>query len=157
MFLPFPFAYSSAYDNSSYEAGSEAGASAGKGLWASLHMPDHFPGQTDLLKICGHMGPAEAALLILAGIIYLLWGVKIYKQLVTINAAILGLLLGAVIGEKVGSTVAGAVIGGFTLAAVTWPLMKHAVAIMGAVFGALVGRASGGRAISRRRCAGRAD
>ena len=60
--------------------------------------------------------------------------------LVTINASILGAYLGALIGEKAGNSVAGAMVGGFSAAALTWPTLKYAVAIMGGLFGLLFGR-----------------
>lgn len=85
------------------------------------------------------MGPAMAALLILAGVIYLLFGVYMFRVLVMLNAALLGAYLGALLGSHGHAPAAGAFLGGFTAAAVTWPLMKHAVAVMGGIFGAVLG------------------
>lgn len=105
--------------------------------WAQL--PTHWPGQGDLLHWCQTMGPAIAALLILAGVIYLLFGVYMFRVLVMLNAALLGAYLGALLGSHGRAPAAGAFLGGFTAAAITWPLMKHAVAVMGALFGAILG------------------
>jgi hypothetical protein len=107
--------------------------------WVQLHLPTHWPGQTDLLQWCHTMGPGEAALMILAGVVYLLWGLEIYKFLVILNAALLGAFLGAIVGTKVGEEIVAAAIGAFMAGAVAWSLMKYAVSLMGGIFGALAG------------------
>jgi hypothetical protein len=106
---------------------------------ASIQFPNHWPLQADLLQWCHTMGPGMAVLLILGGIIYLLFGLYIFKILVTMNAAIMGAYLGAVVGETSGTAIPAAIVGGLLAAAATWPIMKHAVGIMGGVFGALLG------------------
>ena len=103
------------------------------------HIPDHWPAQGDLLTWAQHMGALTAAMLVLAGVVYLLFGVYSYRALVTINAAVLGACIGALLGDHAGNAVAGAMVGGFAAAAATWPLMKYAVAVMGGVFGLLLG------------------
>src|SRR5438128_1788356 len=102
-------------------------------------LPEHWPAQGDLLQWCQHMGPATAAILILAGIVYLAFGIYIYRTLVTVNAAVVGTYLGGLLGNKLGNALAGAMVGGFLGAAVTWPMMKYAVAVMGGIFGMLAG------------------
>ena len=102
-------------------------------------MPHHFPEQGDVLSFCYKMGPGEAALFVIVGVIILLFGISLFKAVVMVNAAIVGAALGAFLGEKAGNDTVGAVIGGFTAAVVSWPLMKHAVAIMGFAVGAMVG------------------
>src|SRR5262249_50145482 len=57
----------------------------------------------------------------------------------TLNAALVGAFIGARIGEKGGSAAAGACVGALLSGAITWPMMKYAVAAMGGIFGALVG------------------
>ena len=106
---------------------------------AYLHLPSHWPLQGDLLHYCHEMGPGLAVGLILGGIVYLLFGYYIFKILVTLNAALLGAYFGAVLGEKSGAAVPAAVIGGLLSAAATWPVMRYAVAIMGGIFGAMLG------------------
>lgn len=108
-------------------------------LWELLKLPAHWPMQADLLQWCERMGPAEAAILLIGGVVYLLFGWYLFKTLVTLNAALLGGFVGARIGSHAGSAVAGFCVGGFVCAAITWPLMKYAVAVMGGVFGALLG------------------
>jgi len=104
-----------------------------------LSFPTHWPAQTDLLDSCRTMTPGTAAILVVMGIVYLLFGWYMFKALVTLNAAILGAWIGACLGEHTNDAIAGAFIGGFTAAAITWPLMKWAVAVMGGIFGALLG------------------
>src|SRR5687768_6855723 len=85
------------------------------------------------------MGALTAALLVIAGVTYLLFGVYAYRALVTINAAVVGTYLGAIIGHRAGNATAGAMVGGFAACALAWPLMKYAIALMGGVFGMLLG------------------
>ncbi len=104
-----------------------------------VRLPDHWPAQTDLLDWCNHMGPGMAALLIILGVVYLLFGFSMFRWLVLLNAAAAGAVLGAIIGDKTGGTAPLAIVGAVALAAVTWPTMKYAVALMGGAFGAMVG------------------
>src|SRR5262252_4618827 len=99
----------------------------------------HWPAQHDLLSWCVKMGPAESAFLVMAGIIYLLWGVQWFKWLVTINFALMCAMVGAWLGKAGEAEVICAVIGLFAGAAIAWPLMKYAVAAMGGVVGGLLG------------------
>lgn len=85
------------------------------------------------------MTPGAAALLMIGGVIYLLCGFYIFKILVTLNAALVGGYIGMMIGARSEAEIVGALVGGFVAAAVTWPLMKYAVAVMGAIFGGMLG------------------
>jgi hypothetical protein len=105
--------------------------------WPNL--PAHVPAQGDMLSWAQNMGPAMAALLVVAGIIYLAFGVYFYRGLVTLNAALAGVYLGGLLGAKFGNSLAGAMVGGCAAAAIVWPGMKYAVAIMGGIFGMLLG------------------
>lgn len=104
-----------------------------------FQVPDHWPGQLDLVQWCSQMGPALAAVLIVAGVIYLLFGYKSFKTLMVVNGAVVGAIAGAILGDKVGALIPLAIVGAVLMAAVVWPTMKHSVAVMGAIFGALVG------------------
>jgi hypothetical protein len=108
-------------------------------IWDKLNLPSHWPVQTDLLQWCQEMSPGAATILIIGGLIYLLFGFYIFKMLVVLNAALVGGFIGMKIGEQGGSGVAGGCVGAFVCGAVTWPLMKYAVAFMGGIFGALLG------------------
>lgn len=104
-----------------------------------LQPPRHWPAQMDLLNWCEQMNAGTAAILVIAGLVYLLFGSSIYKWLVMLNAALLGAYLGALSGLRGNAVLPGAMTGGFIAAAMTWPLMKWAVAVMGALFGGVLG------------------
>jgi hypothetical protein len=103
------------------------------------NVPTTWPRQHDLLTWCQQMTPGVAAALIIVGIIYLLFGYQIFKLVVLLNAAIVGAYYGAYLGKEGDAATIGAVILGVAAAAIAWPTMKYAVAIMGGMFGALLG------------------
>jgi hypothetical protein len=105
------------------------------------HLPQHWPAQGDVLSWAQNVGALTAAVMVLAGVIYLLYGVYAYRMLVTMNAAVVGAYIGGLLGEQAGNATAGAMVGGFACAALSWPLMKYAVAIMGGAFGMVLGAA----------------
>jgi hypothetical protein len=105
-----------------------------------FQIPDHWPAQGDLLTWCQQIGPGLAALLVLVGVIYLLFGLNIFKALVMLNAACVGAAVGMLIADKANAAeIPLAITGAFIAAVLTWPLMRWAVAIMGGVFGMLLG------------------
>jgi hypothetical protein len=103
--------------------------------------PTHWPGQMDLLEWCQTMSPGMAAGLVVAGIVYLLFGYYLFKLLITFNAAFIGAYIGVAIGSRFDGAVAGGILGAFICGAIAWPLMKWAVAVMGGIAGALIGAA----------------
>lgn len=103
------------------------------------HLPEHFPAQGDVLAWAQGVGALTAAVMVLAGVVYLLYGVYAYRMLVTLNAAVVGAYIGGLLGEHAGNATAGAMVGGFACAALSWPMMKYAVAIMGGSFGMILG------------------
>jgi hypothetical protein len=104
-----------------------------------LNFPAHWPGQVDLLVWFHEMGSAVALLLVLLGLVYLLFGYYLFKPLVLLNAAFIGAMTGVIISNKTGGPLPSGILGGFIAAAATYPLMKWAVALMGGLFGALLG------------------
>jgi len=120
-------------------AAAEVATRSSDTFMAWLRAPWMLPEQADLLQWCRDMNPGAATLLVVAGVVYLLFGFYMFKWLVTLNAALVGAYIGSLIGRTGDAAVAGAFMGGFTAAAATWPLMKYAVTIMGGVFGALLG------------------
>ena len=95
--------------------------------------------ETDLLHICREMNSGSALVLMLAGIVFLLWGFYAFKALVTLNAILIGAWIGSMIGQRTGGPLPAALIGAFTAATITWPLMKYAIAVMGGLIGTLIG------------------
>src|SRR4051794_23831639 len=104
-------------------------------LGAFFSSPAHWPAQTDLLGWCQSMSPGAACVLLMGGIVYLLFGFYIFKALVTLNAAVVGSYIGYAVGRHADAGLVGAIVGGVLSAALTWPLMKYAVALMGGIFG----------------------
>ena len=104
-----------------------------------LDFPTHWPGQLDLLVWFHEMGSAVALLLVLLGLVYLLFGFYLFKPLVLLNAAFIGSMVGVYISQKTGGPLPSGILGGFIGAAITYPLMKWAVAVMGGLFGAILG------------------
>lgn len=99
-----------------------------------------MPGKAQLMGWCQEMGPGTAILLVLVGVVYLLYGWTLFKWLVTLNAALLAGYVGMMLGQRAGGyMVAGAFIGAAAGAAVAWPLMRWAVAVIGGLVGACVG------------------
>jgi hypothetical protein len=102
-------------------------------------VPAQWPAQMDLLTACQRMGPGEACILVILGVVYLMFGYSIFRALVTLNAMAAGAYLGALMGRSSNALAAGALIGAIVAAAITFPLMKYAVMIMGGIFGAALG------------------
>jgi hypothetical protein len=72
------------------------------------------------------------------GVIILMYGWQIYKALTVIGFGILGLHLGLWVGQHIQKPIPGAIVGCALLVILAIPLMKWAVAILGAVAGAIL-------------------
>ena len=88
-------------------ASQPAASSAG----AFLRVPSHWPGQGDLLDWCQSISPLASTVLVIAGLIYLAYGWKAFKGLVTLNAAFVGAFIGALLGQRGGNWFGGACVG----------------------------------------------
>jgi hypothetical protein len=86
-----------------------------------------------------NLQPWQAALLIPLGLVSLLYGLKLFRGMVVIYAAMVGVLVGYVVAEQVGlNPIVGVVVGGLVLGAVSWPLLKGAAVVLGGLAGALL-------------------
>lgn len=129
-----------AHENAAQYASHAQGAAAHATHAADMiAFPHHWPAQADLITLCQQMSPGIATLLLGLGLVYLLWGYTAYKGLIVVNAAVLGASIGSTMGESIHAELPLAIVGAFAAAALTWPLMKWAVAIMGGLFGGLLG------------------
>ncbi|MHC4488259.1 MAG: hypothetical protein ACYS9C_04355 [Planctomycetota bacterium] len=84
------------------------------------------------------LGLLEALTFISFGAVCLVYGWRVFKMLVVISFGLLGLLLGLTVSDKVSggdSQILGGLIGLGLLAALSVPLMRWAVSILGAVAG----------------------
>lgn len=119
---------------------SSSAALAGPLEWIHNGRP---PTQDEFIQYLTGMDPLQAVLLLALGLTYLLSGFKLYKVLVTLNAACLGFALGHVIGSLAQTPhnlpVVTGIAGGLLLGVLSWPLMKFAVSLMGALVGSVAG------------------
>jgi hypothetical protein len=80
----------------------------------------------------------QALIAVSFGAVYLLYGWRIFKVLTVVCFGMLGLFAGMKFGGMTGSVLWGGVIGLLGLAALSIPLMKWAVSLLGAVAGGIV-------------------
>lgn len=80
----------------------------------------------------------QAVITISFGVVYLLYGWRIFKVLVMICSALVGLYAGIKIGAQIDQKLWGGVVGLVVLAAVSLPLMRWAVCILGAIAGGIL-------------------
>jgi len=80
----------------------------------------------------------QAVIALSFGLVYMLYGWRIFRILVVISFALIGMFLGIYIGDRSGSEALGGLIGAIVLAALSWPLMKWCVFILGGAAGALM-------------------
>ncbi len=80
----------------------------------------------------------EAVLAISFGVVYMLYGWRIFKILVVICFGLVGLFGGIKIGQRFDSQILGAVVGLFLMAALSVPLMRWAVSLLGALAGGIL-------------------
>ena len=80
----------------------------------------------------------QAVIGISFGVIVLMYGWRIYKALTVIGFGILGLYLGLWIGNQFQKPLPGAIVGCVLLVVLAIPLMRWAVAVLGAVAGGIL-------------------
>ena len=87
------------------------------------------------------LGLIEALTFISFGTVCLLYGWRVFKVLVVICFALIGLFGGAMAADKISGhnhQILGAVVGLIVLAAVAIPLMKWSVSLLGAIAGGII-------------------
>ena len=83
----------------------------------------------------------QAVVCIAFGAIYLIYGWRVFKVLVIINFAVLGMYAGINLGGRLGSGPWGGIMGCAIAGICSWPFMKYGVSILGALAGAVLGAA----------------
>jgi hypothetical protein len=122
------------------DVAAEAEAAVGSaGRWLDGFMGGDWPGQADVLTLAGSMHAGVAALLIVLGVVYLLFGYTAFKWFVILNAIAAGIWLGVVVGGTFEQPIPGAVVGGLAAGAATWPALRWAVCLLGGVLGFVIG------------------
>ena len=87
------------------------------------------------------LGLLEALTFISFGTVCLFYGWRVFKILVIISFAMLGLILGMMVSDKLAGEnhhIMGGVIGFVLMAVISVPLMRWAVSILGAIAGAIL-------------------
>lgn len=82
-----------------------------------------------------------ALLLLSVGIVYMLYGWRIFRVLVVISFGFIGLFLGIFVGRMSGSNNAviwGGIVGMILFACISVPLMKWCVSVLGAIAGGII-------------------
>lgn len=80
----------------------------------------------------------HAVIAISVGVVYMLYGWRIFRILVVISFGLLGMFLGIFAGQQFGSQIGGGIIGLGLFAIASIPLMKWCVSILGAAAGGAV-------------------
>ena len=73
--------------------------------------------------------------------VFLLYGWRLFRLLVTMNFIFLGMLAGRMVGGILGSSMWGGILGCLSLGTFTYPFMKYCVSILGGLAGAVIGTA----------------
>jgi len=87
------------------------------------------------------LGLLEALTFISFGVVWLFYGWRVFKILVVISFALLGLVIGITVSDKISgqnSQLLGGLIGLGLMAALSVPLMRWSVSILGAVAGGIL-------------------
>ncbi|MBN2842249.1 MAG: hypothetical protein JXM68_04115 [Sedimentisphaerales bacterium] len=71
--------------------------------------------------------------------IFLFYGYRLFRLLVTLNFVFAGMLLGRYIGGQLGSAMWGGILGFLSLGCLPYPFMKYCVSILGGLAGAAIG------------------
>jgi len=111
---------------------------------ANNDIPPTFMGRfplDDIWQFIANVSWLESAVFVAFGAIYLAYGWRIFKALVVINYAAIGLYLGMYLGDKLGSGLWGGLIGALTLGTACYPLMKFSISLLGAMAGGVLGAA----------------
>jgi hypothetical protein len=80
----------------------------------------------------------QAVIAISFGVVYLLYGWRIFKAVVVICFGLVGLFAGIKIGSRFNSEILGGIIGLSLLAGASIPLMRWAVSLLGAIAGGII-------------------
>lgn len=80
----------------------------------------------------------HAVIAISVGVVYMLYGWRIFRVLVVIAFGLLGMSGGIIAGAQMGSKIWGGILGFILLAVLAVPLMKWCVSVLGAVAGGII-------------------
>ena len=98
-----------------------------------------WPDRGELLGYCREADSILAAVLLFLGLAFSVFGLTLFKLVVTVNVAGLGVWAGFLVGRMFDARLPGMVIGGLLFAALAWPAMRFAVAACAGLVGFVVG------------------
>lgn len=113
-------------------------------ILAQVGTASRYQGETQIVPIdliyeqITSLGWFQAIIAISFGVVYLLYGWRIFKVLTVISFALLGMFAGMWLGGQFGNEFIGAILGLVALAILSVPLMRWAVSILGAVAGGIL-------------------
>jgi len=85
----------------------------------------------------------QLAVAVVLGLVSLLYGLKLFKGMVVVYAAMAGVVVGGALAVRFGApALVGSIAGAVVLAAMAWPLLKVSVSSLAGVAGALAGAVS---------------
>ncbi len=73
--------------------------------------------------------------------IFLFYGWRLFRLLVTLNVVFIGVMLGRKVGVMLGSAMWGGILGCLSFGSVVYPIMKYCVSFLGGLAGAAIGAA----------------
>jgi hypothetical protein len=106
---------------------------------SSLAVIGALPEQFSVLKTLADSEFFLAASLGIIGVLLLIFGFKAHRWIVVLNCIALGYFVGGMLGDRAQIATVGGIVGAVVLGAISWPLMKYAVAVSGGLVGAIVG------------------
>lgn len=98
-----------------------------------------LPQQSQIINSLASTEVYLAIALLVIGTLLVIFGYKAYKFIVVFNCILLGMWLGGMLGQRAQVATVAAVLGALLLGAISWPLMKYAVAVCGGLVGAVIG------------------
>jgi len=82
----------------------------------------------------------QAVFFVVLGLVSLLYGLKLFRGIVVIYAAMAGVVVGGAAASRFGAPeLLGAVVGAVVFAAIAWPFLKVTVSVLGGIAGGLLG------------------
>ncbi len=120
-------------------AASAAGAASDASVSQLFSLPTAWPTLGEAVLWCQEMRPGTAAILLVCGFVFLVYGANFHRALMSLNACVLGAWIGGILGQQAGAAVPGALIGGFLCGLLAWPMIKYAIATVAASVGFIVG------------------
>ncbi len=120
-------------------AAGESAKQLSSSAFKALRSASGFPFEQYFMDFTARLDYLQAGLFVAIGLACLLYGWKIFKVLVLVNAALVGVLAGHLLDQRFAVGWWLTPVGGVVLAVLAWPLMRYAVCLLGGLAGAVLG------------------